>query len=110
MKGKGCLIAVIIVVVILVAAVLILYLNRGKLVNMAMDKMVEAVMTSLPEDYDRERAQQTFDEFIVAVKKNRVEKEEFQEIGEIMQAIMADQKLETQEVDQLMEVLQEASQ
>jgi hypothetical protein len=110
MKGKGCLIAVIIVVVILAAAVFMLYLNRGKLVNMAMDKMVEGVMTSLPEGYDRDRAQQTFDQFIVAVKENRVDKEEFQKIGEIMQAIMADKKLETEEVDQLMEALQAASQ
>ena len=110
MKGKGCLIAVIIVVVILAAALLLLYMNRGKLVNMAMDKMVEGVMTNLPEGYDRGAAQQTFDDFVVAVKENRVEKEEFQEIGELMQAIMADKKLETEEVDQLMTALQEASQ
>ena len=110
MKGKGCLIAVIIVVVIPAAALLLLYMNRGKLVNMAMDKMVEGVMTNLPEGYDREAAQQTFDDFVVAVKENRVEKEEFQEIGELMQAIMADKKLETEEVDQLMTALQEASQ
>jgi hypothetical protein len=110
MKGKGCLIAVIIVVVILAAALLLLYMNRGKLVNMAMDKMVEGVMTNLPEGYDRQVAKQTFDDFIVAVKENRVEKEEFQEIGELMQAIMADKKLEAAEVDQLMKVLKEASQ
>jgi hypothetical protein len=110
MKGKGCLIAVVIVVVILAAALLLLYMNRGKLVNMAMDKMVEGVMTNLPEDYDRQEAQQTFDDFIVAVKEDRVDKEEFQEIGELMQAIMADKKLETGEVDQLMEALQAASQ
>jgi len=110
MKGKGCLVAVIIVVVVLAAALLLLYMNRGKLVNMAMDKMVEGVMTNLPEGYDQQAAQQTFDDFVVAVKENRVEKEEFQEIGELMQAIMADKKLETEEVDQLMEVLREASQ
>ncbi len=110
MKRKGCLIAVIIVVVILVAAVLMLYMNRAKLVNLAMDKMVEGVMTGLPEGYNRDQAQQTFDDFIVAVKDNRVDKEEFQEIGEIMQAIMADKKLEAEEVDQLMEVLKAAGQ
>jgi uncharacterized membrane protein len=110
MKGKGCLIAVVIVVVVLIAIVLVLYMNRGKLVNMAMDKMVEGVMTNLPEGYDQAMARQTFDEFIVAVKEKRVDKEELQELGEIMQAIMADKKLETQEVDQLMEAMRTASQ
>jgi hypothetical protein len=110
MKGKGCLIAVIVVVVIVAAVLLVLYVNRGKLVDMAMDKMVEGIMVNLPEGYDRAMAQTTFDDFILAVKEDRVEKEEFQEIGELVQVIMADQKLETQEVDQLMEALRAASQ
>jgi len=110
MKGKGCLIAVIIVVVIVVIIAVLLYVNRGKLVDMAMDKMTESVMANLPEGYDQVVAKQAFDDFVVAVQEGRVEKEEFQEIGEMMQAIMADKKLEAAEVDQLMGVLRSASQ
>jgi hypothetical protein len=110
MKAKGCLVAVIIVVVILVAALLVIYANRGKLVNMAMDKMIEGVMAQLPDGYDRAMAQQTFDDFVLAVKEERVDQEEFKQIGELVQAIMADKKLTTEEVDQLMTALKEASQ
>jgi len=109
MKGKGCLIAVIVIIAIVVIIAAVLYLNRGKLIGIAMDKMVEQIMANLPPDYDEVMARQTIDEFIVAVKEGRVEKEEFEEIGAILQASMADKKLETDEVDQLMAAMQEAA-
>jgi len=108
MKGKGCLIAVLVIVVLAVVIALVLYLNRGKIMEMAMDKMVEQVMANLPPDYDQEMARQNIDDFVAGVKEGRVDKEETREIGEILQAIMADKKLETQEVDQLMEAMREA--
>jgi hypothetical protein len=109
MKGKGCLIAVLVIVVLAVIVALVLYLNRGKIMEMAMDKMVEQVMANLPPDYDQEAVRQNIDEFVVAVKEGWVDKEETQEIGELLQVIMADKKLETQEVDQLMEAMREAA-
>jgi hypothetical protein len=109
MKGKGCLIAVIVVIVIVVIIAAVLYLNRGKLLGMAMDKMVDQIMANLPPDYDEVMARQTIDTFIAAVNEGQVDKEEFQEIGKILQATMADQKLETDEVDQLMAAMQEAA-
>jgi hypothetical protein len=109
MKGKGCLIAVLVIIALAVIVALVLYLNRGKIIEMAMDKMVEQVMANLPPDYEKDMARQNIDEFIVAFKEGRVDKEETQEIGKIFQVIMADKKLETQEVDQLMEAMREAA-
>ena len=109
MKGKGCLIAVLVIVVLAVVIALVLYLNRGKIMEMAMEKMVEQVMANLPPDYDQEVVRQNIDEFVVAVKDGLVDKEEAQEIGDILQVIMADKKLETHEVDQLMEAMREAA-
>lgn len=109
MKGRGCLIAVLVIILVVVIVGAVLYINRGKLLQMAMDKMVDQIMTNLPEDYDEAMARQTLDEFIVAVKEGRVEKEEFEEIGQILQATMADKKLETHEVDQLLEAMREAA-
>jgi len=109
MKGKGCLIAVLVIVVLAVIVAVVLYTSRGKIVEMAMDKMVGQILTNLPEDYDEAMARQTFNEFAVAVKEGRVDKEEFQELGEILQEAMADKKLETHEVDELMAAMQEAA-
>ena len=109
MKGRGCLIAVIVIIAIAVIIAAILYLNRGKLIGIAMDKMVEQIMANLPPDYDEAMARQTIDEFILAVNEGRVEKEEFEEIGTILQTSMADKKLETEEADQLMDALREAA-
>lgn len=110
MKGKGCLIAVLVVVVLLVILAVVLYLNRGKLFEMALEKMVDQIVTNLPEGYDEAVVRATIDEFMVAVKEGRVDKEEFQEIGETVNQMTADKKLETHEVDELMKILQEAAQ
>lgn len=109
MKGKGCLITVMVIIVVLAIVAYVLYANRAKLFEKAMDKMVDQVMTNLPQGYDEVMVRRTFDQFMVAVKGGRVDKGEFQEIGTIFSDIMADKKLEAHEVDQLMEAMQQAA-
>jgi hypothetical protein len=108
MKGKGCLIAVIVVIVLMAIIAGIIYLQRGKLLEVSMAKMVDQMMSILPPDYDKAMARQTMDNFIEAVKEDRVDEKKIREVGEIFQAVMADKKLEMHEVDQLLEAMREA--
>jgi Zn-dependent protease with chaperone function len=108
MKGKGCLIAVLIVILVLIIVAAVFYLNRGKIADWFADKMVDQILTNLPVEYDEAMARQTMDQFIVAIKEGRVEREEVKEILDLFQAAWADKKLETHEVDQLMEAMKEA--
>lgn len=108
MKGKGCLITIVVIIVLAAIAAYVLYANRAKLFEKAMDKMEEQILTNLPLDYDQAEVRNTFDDFVVGVKDGTVDKEETKEIAGILQAVMADKKLETHEVDQLMEAMREA--
>ena len=109
MKGKGCLITVLVIIVLVIVAAAVLYMNRGKLVEMAVNKMVGQITNNLPVDYDEMMARQNIDDFIVAVKEGRVDKEEFQLLSGIMKRAMEDKKLDTEEVDELIKAMQEAA-
>jgi Zn-dependent protease with chaperone function len=108
MKGKGCLIAVLIVILVLIIVAAVFYFNRGKIADWFADKMVDQILANLPVDYDEAMARKTMDRFIAAIKEGRVEREEVKEVLDLFQAAWADKKLETHEVDELMKAMQEA--
>ena len=93
MKAKGCLVSVLIVVLLLLIGAYLLYANCDKLVVKVVDKM-----------------QETFSDFMVALQEDRVSKEELQLLGDNVKEALDDKKLETEEVDRLMQLMREASQ
>ncbi len=109
MKRKGCLITVLVIIVLVIVAAAVLYMNRGKLVEMAVNKMVGQITNNLPVDYDETMARQNIDDFIVAVKDGRVDKEEFQLLSGIMKRAMEDKKLDAEEVDELIKAMQDVA-
>ena len=110
MKAKGCLVSVLIVVLLLLIGAYLLYANCDKLVVKVVDKMQEQVLAGLPESYDREIVKETFSDFMVALQEDRVSKEELQLLGDNVKEALDDKKLETEEVDRLMQLMREASQ
>jgi hypothetical protein len=109
MKAKGCLITVLIIVLLALIGAYLLYANCDKLIEKAMEKMQEQILAGLPEDYDREMVQETFSDFMIAVREDRVSKEEFQLLGNTMKQALEDKKLETEEVDELVKLMKQSS-
>jgi hypothetical protein len=109
MKTKGCLISVVIVILLVLIGAYLLYANCGKIVEKFVAKMQEQVLADLPEGYDREMVRETFSDFMVALREDRVSKEELQLLGDNVKEALEDKKLETEEVDRLMKLMQEAS-
>jgi hypothetical protein len=110
MKAKGCLIGVLIVILLALIAAYLLYANCDKILEGVVAKMQEQVLADLPEGYDREMVKETFSDFMVALREDRVSKEELQLLGDNVKEALEDKKLETEEVDKLMQLMQEASQ
>ena len=113
--SKGCsitLIVVAIILVILIAAVIYIYINKDKIAESLLDKglsyIEEEMVANLPDGYTEESVHQVLQDFKVAVREGRVDKQKIQELQGYFQMAMADQKLDAEESGKILRSLQEA--
>lgn len=110
---KGCLIGCGVLLILAIVFVVVLFFAMGKLVNYAatqFPQMIENyVEERLPENYDKQKFRETFDTGIKALKEGRIDNAEINQITDHMNAAMQDGKLDTEETDELLRLINEAS-
>ncbi len=110
---KGCLVGCGVMVVLVIGIVVLLFMFGGKMYSFAAtqfsDKIAEAVEEKLPEDYDKQQFRDTFGHGVQALKEGKIDQGEIQMIGEHFQTIFDDDELSTEEVDQVLEMINTAA-
>lgn len=112
MSKKGCLkwggIGCGAVVAILIIVAVVLYMNRGKIMDFFGEKMKESVMQSLPADYPEEEAEAIFNRFWTAIKEGRLSEEEGQKLGELFRNASQDGTISGDEALDILDFMKEA--
>lgn len=110
---KGCLIGCGVVFVLGVVVIVVVITQAGRIVSLAADRIGNTVMESvdqkLPEGYDRQMVRDTFKTGIQALKNGEIDRAEVQEIGDYLQAALADDTLTTAETDELLQMIKQAA-
>jgi len=80
--GIGCAVLLLIVII----ALGIVYAKRGAIMEWFGDKMKQALIQALPEDFPQEEALETIDAFWTAIKEDRLQPSDMQELQSKIQA------------------------
>ncbi len=113
--SKGCLILLIIgiiLVVIVVALSIVCYVYKDDLVDMGLNKVTDSVVTeikgNLPEGVTDIEVDNIVDEFKTAFREGKVDKNEIQYIGSLIQTSMEDKEISEDEGRKILDAFKEA--
>jgi len=101
--GIGCAVLLLLIII----AGIIGYTQCGKFVEWVGAKMKEALIEALPEDIPREEAVETFDAFINAIKEDKLQPSDMQELQTRVQAAQADGEFSPDEAMDLLQFMRE---
>jgi hypothetical protein len=101
--GIGC--AVLLLLVIIVGGTL--YAKRGAIMEWFGDKMKQAMIEALPEDFPQEKALETIDAFWSAIKEDRLQPSDMQELQSRIQAAQSDGDFTEEEAMELIDFMRE---
>jgi hypothetical protein len=113
--SKGCTITLIVlavIVVIIIVGLVILWMNKDKLLEAGISYMTEAAETeivkNLPDGYTPESVHDIMEELKAGIKDGRIEGLKAQELANTFQAAMADKEIDKEEGANLLGVIQDA--
>lgn len=101
--GIGCAVLLIIVIIALGIA----YSKRGAIMEWFGDKMKQAVLQALPEDFPEAEALDTIDAFWTAIKEDRLQPSDMQELQAKIQSAQADGDFSEEEAIELIRFMRE---
>lgn len=101
--GIGCAVLLLLIII----AGVIGYTQCGKIVEWFGAKMKEALIEALPEDFPRAEAVETIDAFYDALKEDRLQASDMQELQTRIQAAQADGNFSEEEALELLEFMRE---
>jgi hypothetical protein len=105
---KGCIILIIIAVIIVIGAAL-LWINKDKIINFAMEKsfeaMEKAVVTNLPVSVSQDSARVLFDRTFEKIKSREIDSQGLRDLMLKFQSGMRDRKLDSLEVSDILQDL-----
>ena len=108
-KGKrGCLIALAVAVGVVVILVVGFMIAGPFLIDYMLGTVEKKVVEGIPADYDREKFDQTYEDFVEGVKSGAVTKDEVAEITNEVTEALADGELTKEELDGLIAKATEA--
>ena len=102
--GIGCGV----IIVILIIGIVIIWTQKDKIFSLATGPAKEMVVQALPEDYDKDQARRTFDEFSSKMLKGQLPQDAVQEWGDKFKEIMQDQSVDQQEAVDFMKIMEDA--
>ncbi len=105
---KGCLVFLGTCLLVFIIAVSLIYYKRDYFVNWAFNSMKTKFVEALPEDIDRGEVSKTLDRLKTAVVNDEISSEELKEILPEFQSAMEDGKLDADEVNHLLEIINNA--
>ena len=112
--SKGCTITLIIlavIAVIIIAVVILIWLNKDKImeagINYIVDQTETEIIANLPDGYTAEEVSQIMADFKQAVNDDRLEGAQVEKLASTFQDAMADQQLDKEEGRRLLVMIQE---
>jgi len=112
-RSKGCTIALIILVVLIVIiliGIVILWLNKDKIIEAGINYMTETVETeiiaNLPEGYTEAEVHEIMGDLKTAIANDEISGPELQELVNISQAALADKTIDKDEARNLLQKIQ----
>jgi hypothetical protein len=113
--SKGCTIGLIVlavIVIILIIGVILVYVNRDKIMEAGIGMMIEAAETEIlkdvPDGYTPEQVKSIMAQLKEGVKSDLIDKDEAQELANEFQYIMSDKKIDKEEGAKLLGMIQDA--
>lgn len=114
-RSKGCTIALIVVaalLLIIIIGVVVVWINKDKIVEAGINYMTEMVeneiVTNLPDGYTPEMVHEIIADLKTAIKNDELKPQDIQTLANTFQAAMADKEIDKDEGRQLLEMIQEA--
>lgn len=108
---KGCLIFLGVCVAAFIVTVSVVFYKRAAIKNWAIVKAFDAVetglMEGLPEDVDGEKVRETLDRLETAIIEGDISGEELETVMPEFQRAMKDQKLDAEEINRLLNLINE---
>lgn len=101
--GIGCGIIVVLIIVLAIG----LWTQRVKLMNWAGEKMKAKILEALPEDFDHVEATGVMEEFWTALKEDRINEADVQQLSTRFQTAFQDGVLSNEEAEELMDFMRE---
>jgi len=102
---KGCLVALGIVVIFFVG----FFIQRSYMAEHMVRIMNKSIIEKLPEDYDREKVEQAYSDFMQGTKSGTVTQQEINEMYDEVTEALSDGELTEKELDELIEKASKAS-
>ncbi len=113
--SKGCLIALIIVAiiaVIIIALSIVCYIYKDELIEAGLTKMTDTlsseIIKDLPEGIAEQDVDALMDDFRQAIKEQKINKSEIQQLSTSFQEIMQDGVISQEEGKEIMDRIREA--
>ncbi len=113
--SKGCTITLIVlavIVVIIIVGMVILWMNRAKLMEAGISAMTDAAETeivkNIPDGYTPESVHDIMEELKAGIKDGRIEGLKAQELANLFQVAMADKEIDNEEGSNLLGIIQDA--
>lgn len=108
---KGCLIFIAVCMVTFVVVGGVVYYKRDTIKGWFVDRtfavLEGAVLQELPEDVDKEKVRETLGELKTVITEGKVSEKQLKEIMREFEKMMADQKLDADEINALLVVIKE---
>jgi hypothetical protein len=101
--GIGCAVIVVLLVILLVG----LYTQRHKFLNWAGEKMKAEILKALPEEFNQAEATEVMEGFWIALKEERINEADVQQLVNRFQTAYQDGALSTEEAEELLDFMRE---
>jgi len=113
--SKGCTIGLIVlavIVIILIVGVILIYVNRDKIMEAGIGYMIETteteILKDIPDGYTPEQVKNIMAQLKDGIKTDKIDQEEAQVLASEFQYVMSDKKIDKEEGAKLLGMIQKA--
>ena len=113
--SKGCLIALIvcaIIAVIIIAMAVVCYVYKDEIIEAGLSQMTDTlaaeIIKDLPEGISEQNVTNLMDEFKQAIKEQKIDQVEMEQLGVTFQTIMGDEVITKDEGKEILNQIREA--